>query len=143
MNYQLVGIACFLIASKLNTISSTSISKLCDMADGAFKFYQVVEMELQILKRFDWNLMPPTCDLFFCEFCKSIAQDDEEKKNLVKNRSADLEAVERLVSMTISSKYYGTNGSIIAVLAAISLGRKISGFRGKLSSHLVYLKNII
>ena len=56
-NYQLIGVVCFYIATKIEEVYSPHVKSLVYVCNGAFTAENVLEYEKIILKSLDYNVM--------------------------------------------------------------------------------------
>lgn len=84
---QLVGAACFLIASKYEELRPPSLRCMVALADNAFDKVQLTAMESKVLRVLDFNCTLPTAKLFLTRFLRA-ALSDEIEASLTKVRAA-------------------------------------------------------
>jgi hypothetical protein len=76
---QLVGVTCMLIASKYEEIYPPEISDFCEITDNAYTRDEVMNMELDILNRLEFNLTVTTPVVFLRRY---LAIDGAAKNDL-------------------------------------------------------------
>jgi len=75
--FQLVGLTCYLIADKYESIYPSEIRDLVRFSDYAFYKDEFVKMEFEILKVLNFSLMSPTSYTFLVRYL-TVADSDEE-----------------------------------------------------------------
>lgn len=75
---QLVGAACFLVASKYEELRPPSMQCMEDLADCAFTRQQLTAMESKVLRVLDFNCTLPTAKLFLTRFLRAALSDEVE-----------------------------------------------------------------
>ncbi|CAN8240564.1 unnamed protein product [Cochlearia groenlandica] len=68
---QLLGITCMLIASKYEEICAPRIEEFCFITDNTYTRDQVLEMESQVLKHFNFQIYTPTSKTFLRRFLRA------------------------------------------------------------------------
>jgi G2/mitotic-specific cyclin 1/2 len=56
---QLVGLACFFIATKYEETYAPSVKEIAELADGLYKTDEILKAERYILKTLEWDLRAP------------------------------------------------------------------------------------
>jgi len=56
---QLVGLACFFIATKYEETYAPSVKDIAELADGLYKTDEILKAEKYILKTLEWDLRAP------------------------------------------------------------------------------------
>lgn len=76
--FQLLGIAAFLISSKLEEVKPISVNDLVFLSDSAFSKDEVLEMESQLLKVTDFCLLVPLAFDFYENVSKILDFNEEQ-----------------------------------------------------------------
>ena len=72
--FQLIGITCLLIASKIEDIQAPTIADCSEVTNEAYTINEVVEMERHLLETFNYIVRAPTALPFlnrFLQICKA------------------------------------------------------------------------
>jgi len=72
---QLLGISCLLIADKYESVNFLDIDTLVYCSDNAYTKKEIVDMEFEILKVLNFDLMKPNIFTFICRYLKTINAD--------------------------------------------------------------------
>ncbi|KAJ7879750.1 hypothetical protein B0H14DRAFT_2566600 [Mycena olivaceomarginata] len=93
LKLQLVGMACLLIASKVEDIVSPYIRNFIDICDGAYAAAEVIQAERHILHELEWNMSYPSP----VNYLRRISKVDnyEPQKLTVAKYLAEIACVER------------------------------------------------
>ncbi|KAM4630099.1 G1/S-specific cyclin-E2-like isoform 2-T2 [Polymixia lowei] len=75
---QLIGISCLFIASKMEEIYPPKLAELAFVTDGACLEYEILQMELIILKALNWNLCPETAVSWLKLFIQMASMNDND-----------------------------------------------------------------
>ena len=73
---QLLGIASLLISCKSQEIYYPQINELIDITDGAYVKDELIEMEIQVLKVLNFNIIAPTANDFYNIIAKAFNFDN-------------------------------------------------------------------
>ena len=76
LNYQLVGVAAMLIASKYEEIYAPEVSDFLYITDKAYTKDQLLSMERSILRTLDFNITVPSMFRFLERYSKLANSDD-------------------------------------------------------------------
>ncbi|KMZ74609.1 Cyclin A-like protein [Zostera marina] len=87
---QLLGIACMLVASKYEEISSPNIEDFCYITDNTYRQQELVEMELEVLKFLKWELGVPTVKTFLWRYINSCQDQSDGQSSHVEFLSSYL-----------------------------------------------------
>ncbi|KAF5466670.1 hypothetical protein F2P56_016577 [Juglans regia] len=68
---QLLGITCMLIASKYEEICAPHVEEFCLITDNTYTREEVLELEIQVLKYFGFQLFAPTAKTFLRRFLRA------------------------------------------------------------------------
>ncbi|PON58909.1 Cyclin [Trema orientale] len=68
---QLIGITCMLIASKYEEICAPRVEEFCFITDNTYTREEVLKMEVQVLKYFNFQLFAPTAKTFLRRFLRA------------------------------------------------------------------------
>lgn len=75
---QLLGITCYMIADKFESIYPANIRELARLTDGAYTTREMVKLELDIMNTLNFNIIMPNSHVFICRYLKAAHSD---KKN--------------------------------------------------------------
>ena len=64
-NFQLLGIAAFLIACKENEVNYPPLSSFLAYSDNAYTLKQLTDMEVKVIQKLDYDIFAPTAEEFF------------------------------------------------------------------------------
>ncbi|KAJ4716199.1 Cyclin [Melia azedarach] len=78
---QLLGVSCMLIASKYEEIGPPHVEDFCYITDNTYRKDEVVEMEEEVLKFFNYEMSSPTTKTFLRLFIRVI-QGNYNKSDL-------------------------------------------------------------
>ncbi|XP_048331513.1 cyclin-A2-4 isoform X1 [Ziziphus jujuba] len=68
---QLLGITCMLISSKYEEICAPRVEEFCFITDNTYTREEVLQMEIQVLKHFSFQLFAPTAKTFLRRFLRA------------------------------------------------------------------------
>ncbi|KAL5574638.1 hypothetical protein UlMin_016337 [Ulmus minor] len=68
---QLLGITCMLISSKYEEICAPRVEEFCFITDNTYTKEEVLGMEIQVLKHFDFQLFAPTAKTFLRRYLRA------------------------------------------------------------------------
>lgn len=71
INFQLLGVACLLIAFKSNEVYCPSLQQFIDITNGAYTKPKLLEMEKDVLKTLNFEILFPTAEEFYSIISKS------------------------------------------------------------------------
>lgn len=71
-NFQLLGIACLLIASKVNEIYYPKLEKFVDSTDGAYTIQELLNMEIDVMQTLNFDIFSPTPEDFYDVISKTF-----------------------------------------------------------------------
>ena len=79
-NLQLLGVACLLVATKLEETEVPEVNDLVTLTKSTYTREEILDTEKEILGELNFNLKAPTAD-WFCEyFCKKDGLTVEDKE---------------------------------------------------------------
>lgn len=76
--FQLLGIACLLISCKYNEVYYPGIIDFIKITDRAYEIKDLLQMEKDILKKLDFNILAPTAIQFYDILSKLFNFDSKE-----------------------------------------------------------------
>jgi hypothetical protein len=91
--FQLLGCACMLIASKYEEVYGPNVEDFVYISDQTYTPEQMLEMEIRILEALEYRISSTTCYHFISRFSKAGKMPDEHRY-LVIVSSKDLQHVE-------------------------------------------------
>ncbi|KAM6585852.1 hypothetical protein CsatB_012854 [Cannabis sativa] len=110
---QLIGITCMLISSKYEEVCAPRIEDFCFITDNTYTREEVLEMEIQVLKYFKFQLFAPTAKTFLRRFLRAAQAS-------YKNPSLELEYLASyLTELTLID--YGFLSFLPSVIAASAI----------------------
>ncbi|XP_062089631.1 cyclin-A2-3-like isoform X2 [Humulus lupulus] len=110
---QLIGITCMLISSKYEEICAPRVEDFCFITDNTYTREEVLEMEIQVLKYFNFQLYAPTATTFLRRFLRAAQAS-------YKNPSLELEYLANyLTELTLID--YGFLSFLPSVIAASAI----------------------
>ncbi|EXC25827.1 hypothetical protein L484_019461 [Morus notabilis] len=68
---QLIGITCMLISSKYEEICAPRVEEFCFITDNTYTREEVLKMEIEVLKCFNFQLFAPTAKTFLRRFLRA------------------------------------------------------------------------
>lgn len=68
---QLLGVSCMLVASKYEEICAPPVEEFCYITDNTYKKEEVLEMEISVLNRLQYDLTTPTTKTFLRRFIRA------------------------------------------------------------------------
>lgn len=68
---QLLGVSCMLVASKYEEICAPPVEEFCYITDNTYKKEEVLDMEINVLNRLQYNLTTPTTKTFLRRFIRA------------------------------------------------------------------------
>nr|QZZ92780.1 cyclin A 2;2 [Larix kaempferi] len=68
---QLLGVSCMLVASKYEEICAPPVEEFCYITDNTYKKEEVLDMEVNVLNRLQYDLTTPTTKTFLRRFIRA------------------------------------------------------------------------
>lgn len=68
---QLLGVSCMLVASKYEEICAPPVEEFCYITDNTYKKEEVLDMEINVLNRLQYDLTTPTTKTFLRRFIRA------------------------------------------------------------------------
>eukprot|EP00004_Rigifila_ramosa_P004824 TRINITY_DN1528_c0_g1_i3.p1 TRINITY_DN1528_c0_g1~~TRINITY_DN1528_c0_g1_i3.p1 ORF type:complete len:374 (-),score=83.17 TRINITY_DN1528_c0_g1_i3:255-1355(-) len=78
---QLLGVACLMIAAKMEEVYAPPIQDFISTSDGLYSRTELIQMETRVLEVLDFLLVAPTAKIFLRRFIRA-AEQDAVTKNL-------------------------------------------------------------
>ncbi|KAL6610418.1 hypothetical protein ACP70R_040387 [Stipagrostis hirtigluma subsp. patula] len=82
-DFQLVGIAAMLIASKYEEVWAPPVDDFIGLCDNAYTREEILVTEKAILNKIEWNLTVPTQYVFLQRFAKAAGSGDKELEHMI------------------------------------------------------------
>lgn len=76
--FQLLGVACLLLSSKENEIYYPSLNEFHAIADNSFSIAELKEMEKDIVKVLNFDILIPTCEEFYSILSNMFKLNEEQ-----------------------------------------------------------------
>ncbi|KAK7067142.1 G1/S-specific cyclin-E1 [Halocaridina rubra] len=142
---QLIGITCLFIASKIEEIYPPKLSDFSYVTDGACTDKEILEKELVILRKLNWDLSPVTSNCWlntYLQVAQQLAQECKEDENSCEKHAfiipqyspltfVQVARLLDLCTLDMSSLNYSPSilaASAICYLLSASLACKVSGY---------------
>lgn len=66
--FQLMGVTCIFTAAKLMEVCPPVTTELASLTDGACKSTDIKMLELEILNKLQWDMLPKTLNFWLCRY---------------------------------------------------------------------------
>ncbi|KAJ3167460.1 hypothetical protein HDU87_001683 [Geranomyces variabilis] len=133
--YQRLGGACFLIASKVVETHPPSCRELSELSGGAFNPRLLQAMELWVISGLKWNLNPPTPHMFLDPFMNLFPLNEHDYLNIYRLALQYLDSIQREYEFL----QYRPSVQALAALQCAFTWRGAPHFHGYVSAELARL----
>ncbi|KAJ3152674.1 hypothetical protein HDU86_005549 [Geranomyces michiganensis] len=130
--YQRLGGACFLIASKVVETHPPSCRDLSELSGGAFTPRLLQAMELWVISGLKWNLNPPTPHMFLDPFISLFPFNEHDYMNIYHLANQYLDCIQREYAFL----RYRPSVQALAALQCAFARRGIPNFHSYVSTEL-------
>ncbi|KAJ3161280.1 hypothetical protein HDU88_007375 [Geranomyces variabilis] len=130
--YQRLGGACFLIASKVVETHPPSCRELSELSGGAFTPRLLQAMELWVISGLKWNLNPPTPHMFLDPFLSLFPLNEHDYINIYHLANQYLDSIQREYEFL----QYRPSVQALAALQCALTWRGVPHFHGYVSGEL-------
>ncbi|KAJ3151934.1 hypothetical protein HDU89_001575 [Geranomyces variabilis] len=130
--YQRLGGACFLIASKVAETHPPSCRELSELSGGAFTPRLLQAMELWVISGLKWNLNPPTPHMFLDPFLSLFPLNEHDYINIYHLANQYLDSIQREYEFL----QYRPSVQALAALQCALTWRGVPHFHGYVSAEL-------
>ena len=109
VHFQLLGIACLFIASKVEEVNAICVADLCFLCDNKFSREEIIKLESIVLSTLGFNLTVPTSLQFLRRFSRAGGLEPEVHmltRYLLDSSLAEYAMLQYLPSMVAASALY-------------------------------------